>query len=389
MKNNWQIKKLDDVCDFENGDRGSNYPSKSFRTVSGIPFINAGHLKDEDIDFCEMDYIPRERYDLLGNGKIKRNDILFCLRGSLGKFACVGELNEGAIASSLVILRTRDGLELKYLLAYLGSQLCVDMIRKYSNGAAQPNLSATSLKKFTIPFPPLPEQKRIAMVLDEVFEGVAKAKANAEKNLANARELFESYLQEIFNKPQITQIKKGWKKKKLGEVCEELSAGGDVPENNFSKIKTDKFNIPIFANGITDKGLYGYTDIARVTKPSVTISARGTIGYTEIRKESFYPIVRLIVLVPNKDLIGLSFFKYAASSIDFSNTGVSIPQLTVPMVREYEIPLPPLLEQESIVAKLDALSDQTKKLEAIYQQKLADFEELKKSVLQKAFNGEL
>ncbi|MBI4712568.1 MAG: restriction endonuclease subunit S, partial [Planctomycetes bacterium] len=109
----------------------------------------------------------------------------------------------------------------------------------------------------------------------------------------------------------------------------------------------------------------------------------------EIRKESFYPIVRLIVLVPNKDLIGLSFLKYAASSIDFSNTGVSIPQLTVPMVREYEISLPPLLEQESIVAKLDALSDQTKKLAAIYQQKLAGLEELKKALLQKAFNGEL
>jgi len=97
MKDGWKMKKLGEVCLFENGDRGENYPSKSVQTTSGVPFINAGHLTDFGIDYQTLNFIPRERFDLLGNGKIRKNDILFCLRGSLGKFACVGELSEGAI----------------------------------------------------------------------------------------------------------------------------------------------------------------------------------------------------------------------------------------------------------------------------------------------------
>ena len=148
-------------------------------------------------------------------------------------------------------------------------------------------------------------------------------------------------------------MKKEWEIKKLVEVCEELFAGGDVPKNYFSKIKTDVFNIPIFSNGEKNKGLYGYTDLARVTKPSITISARGTIGYSEIRVEPFYPAIRLIVAIPNTEIVDLSFLKYAINSIDFTHSGSSIPQLTVPMIKEYPILLPPLLEQRRIVAILD------------------------------------
>src|SRR3989344_8510106 len=106
-----------------------------------------------------------------------------------------------------------------------------------------------------------------------------------------------------------------WQTKKLGEVCEEVFAGGDVPKNSSSKFKTDVFKIPIFSNGEKNKGLYGYTDIARVTKPSITISARGTIGYSEIREEDFYPAIRLIVVIPKTDIIDLSFLKYVISTI--------------------------------------------------------------------------
>ena len=110
MKKGWQIKTLGDICSFENGDRGENYPSRSVQTTEGVPFINAGHLTDDGIDILSLNYIPRERFDLLGNGKIRSGDILFCLRGSLGKFASVGALSEGAIASSLVIVRPGDSV---------------------------------------------------------------------------------------------------------------------------------------------------------------------------------------------------------------------------------------------------------------------------------------
>ena len=110
-------------------------------------------------------------------------------------------------------------------------------------------------------------------------------------------------------------MKKGWEIKRLDEVCDEVFAGGDVPKNSFSKTKTDKYSIPIFSNGEKNKGLYGYTNVARVTIPSITISARGTIGYSEIREESFYPAIRLIVVSPNKDILNLPFLQYAIQGI--------------------------------------------------------------------------
>ena len=147
-------------------------------------------------------------------------------------------------------------------------------------------------------------------------------------------------------------MKHGWEIKKLSDVCEELFAGGDVPKGNSSKFETDDFSIPIFSNGEKNKGLYGFTNVARVTKPSITISARGTIGYSEIREESFYPAIRLIVVIPKKDILDLSFLKFVIGNIDFTHSGSSIPQLTVPMIKGYPIPLPPLPEQQRIVAIL-------------------------------------
>lgn len=384
MNTGWQSKTLGEVCTFENGDRGENYPSKSVQTSSGVPFINAGHLTDAGIDFETMNYIPRERFDLLGNGKIKKNDILFCLRGSLGKFASVGELSEGAIASSLVIVRPKETVHHKFIMAYFQSDLCADMISQHRNGAAQPNLSAGSLKKFTIPIPPLPEQQHIVAILDEAFEGIATAKANAEKNLQNARVLFESHLQSVFS-----QRGEGWVATALENCCAKILAGGDVPKGRVSQERTPQYSVPIYSNGAKNEGLYGFTDVASVMKPSVTISARGTIGFSAIRTEPFLPVVRLIVLVPDEETVDISFLYYAVMGMDFGNTGTSIPQLTVPNLRERQVCIPPLAQQRAIVANLDAIREETQRLEAIYQQKLAALDALKKSLLDQAFKGEL
>ena len=183
----------------KNGDRGKNYPSKAVQTSSGIPFINAGHLTDKGINFESMNFIPRERFDLLKNGKIRQNDILFCLRGSLGKTACVGDLKEGAIASSLVIIRPNKLLLHDFLLAYLRSDLCKTFINQYKNGAAQPNLSAKSLSNFEIPLPPLEEQERIISILEEAFAKISLAKLKAQKKILALEELEKSFLQQAFN----------------------------------------------------------------------------------------------------------------------------------------------------------------------------------------------
>lgn len=149
------------------------------------------------------------------------------------------------------------------------------------------------------------------------------------------------------------ELPQGWQIKKLEEVCD-LSAGGDVPKNDFSKIKTEKQQIPIYANGEKNNGLLGYTSITRITKPSITVSARGTIGFSVKRLESFYPVVRLIVVTPkNLKEIDLSYLDYSLKNIDFKASGTSIPQLTVPMIRGYRLPLPPLPEQQHIAYLLD------------------------------------
>ena len=253
----------------------------------------------------------------------------------------------------------------------------------FITGMTVPKLNQEKMRSIQIPLPPLPEQQRIVSILNEAFAAIAKAKANAEQNLNNAKELFESYVQAVFENGN-------WETKTIEEVCDEIFAGGDAPKNNYSIEPNEKYQIPIYANAVKDRGLYGYSDFARVTKPSITISARGSgTGHTEIRFENYLPIVRLIVLIPNLSLINLEFLKYSIDNLEILRSGSAIPQLTVPMIKEYNLPLPLLKEQQTIVQKLDALSAETKKLEAIYQQKINDLEELKKSVLQKAFSGEL
>jgi type I restriction enzyme S subunit len=196
----WEEKTLGEVCDFENGDRGKNYPNKSRRVENGIPFINAGHLNDNKIDFSEMDYISEERLKLLGNGKIKPNDILFCLRGSLGKVANVGNLENGAIASSLVIIRVRKELDNDFLLYFLSSNLTTNQIVDFGNGAAQPNLSAGSLKKFIIPLPKsLKEQQTIVQKLDALSTETKKLEAIYQQKLNDLEELKKSVLQKAFS----------------------------------------------------------------------------------------------------------------------------------------------------------------------------------------------
>ena len=194
----WVDTSLGDFCSFENGDRGTNYPSKSARTATGIPFINAGHLTDDGIDLETMDYIPRERFDLLSNGKIRTGDILFCLRGSLGKFATVGDLSEGAIASSLVIVRPDKTVLNDFLVAYFRSPLCAAMINRFKNGAAQPNLSAKSLRNFIAPVPRLAKQESVVEQLTDLREETQRLARLYERKHAALEALKKSLLHQAF-----------------------------------------------------------------------------------------------------------------------------------------------------------------------------------------------
>jgi type I restriction enzyme S subunit len=189
----WEWYRLSNLCILENGDRGKNYPNKSVLVEAGIPFINAGHLQNGQIDKNQMTFITKELFNILRGGKFQENDILFCLRGSLGKSALVKGFEEGAIASSLVIIRLFPNLDATYFVKYFDCPLSSKMVRKYDNGTAQPNLSSTDLAKFLVPLPPLAEQHRIVAKVDELM-ALCDQLETQHNNAAEAHEKLVSHL---------------------------------------------------------------------------------------------------------------------------------------------------------------------------------------------------
>lgn len=173
---NWKWVHISDVWAIINGDRGKNYPAKSTLSHKGIPFISALNLDGttvvaDDKLMCLSD----EQYERLGSGKLRKGDVVVCIRGSLGKHGKY-PFDKGAIASSLIIARNYIQNEVinDYLMVYLDSQLFRDEIEKYNGGSAQPNLAAESLEKFRIPFPPVDEQLRIVNRVSELLERITE-----------------------------------------------------------------------------------------------------------------------------------------------------------------------------------------------------------------------
>jgi len=375
----WEIKRLEEVCNFQNG---FSFQSKFYKE-SGLPILRITNIQNNEIEMKDLVYFDTKDYKVnLDRFRVFHGDLLIAMSG-----ATTGKLGINN-CESIFYLNQRVGKFIPkketnktYLYYFLTTKLEESL--RIAIGAAQPNLSTEQINNFIIPFPPLTEQQRIVAILDKAFAALDQAKAKTEQNLKNAKELFESYLGDVFENGN-------WEMKTIDEVCDEIFAGGDAPKHNFSIKPTDKYNIPIYANAVKERGLYGYTDFKRVTKPCVTIAARGSgTGHTELRNEHFLPIVRLIVCVPDVKQISTEFLKYTIDNLVILRSGSAIPQLTVPMIKEYKIPTPNIEIQMQIIKKGEILLSKTQKLEAIYQKKLLALEELKKSVLAKAFAGEL
>lgn len=196
--------------------------------------------------------------------------------------------------------------------------------------------------KFQIPLPPLPVQEEIVRILDTFTELTAELTAE----LTMRKQQYEYYRDSLLTFGEEVE----WKP--LGEICE-LSVGGDVPKNNWNKEMTEYYRIPIYSNGIENDGLYGYTNFPRIEKSSVTIAGRGAgVGNAILRKNPYFPIIRLISATP-KDKITADFLYYFIKTVAFKVTTSGIPQLTIPMIKNIQIPLPTLKEQQCIVDILD------------------------------------
>jgi type I restriction enzyme, S subunit len=252
LPQNWSWSTVGDQCVLENGDRSSNYPNKSCLVSQGIPFINAGHLSAGRIDFEGMSFIDRTRFNALRAGKIARGDILFCLRGSLGKAALVLDLDEGAIASSLVILRPGSAVDAKYLLIYLGSSLVAEQIEQYDNGTAQPNLAAGSLRKFLLPLPQLAEQHRIIAKVDELVALCDRLEADQADAEAAHTQLVKALLDSLTQATDAADFQASWQR--LSE--------------HFHTLFTTEASIDALKQAVLQLGLMGKLESTRVTDSS-------------------------------------------------------------------------------------------------------------------------
>ena len=186
--------KLGDVCRMINGDRGKNYPSGDDFVENGVPFVNAGHLQNRKVDFCDMNYITEEKFNLLSQGKMQAGDILYCLRGSLGKHGLV-DFERGAVASSLVILRCNQEQVLPQFLLYALETPEIELqLKAANNGSSQPNLSAASVKAYDIKLPTIEQQKQFVSFVEQTD----KSKFEIQKSLEKLETLKKALMQKYF-----------------------------------------------------------------------------------------------------------------------------------------------------------------------------------------------
>jgi type I restriction enzyme S subunit len=320
--------------------------------------------------------------------------------------ATCGSVNVSAPRSwitgnAMVVRPKNESLEMRYLeYLFRGG---ID-ISKAITGAAQPQITRTNLEPLEISYPAsLAEQQRIVGLLDEAFEGLATAKANAEKNLQNARALFESHLQSIFS-----QRGEGWVEKKLEDIADSdcsLSYGIVQPGEEFDEgmpivRPTDLTTKVIRLGGLKriDPKLAGGYKRTALQGGELLLCVRGSTGVVSIASPELVGanVTRGIVPIRfNRSLLLPEFGFYlisggpVQSQIREKTYGTALMQINIRDLRLISLAIPPLKEQKTIAANLDSLHEETQRLARLYERKLVALEALKKSLLHQAFSGKL
>ncbi|HED5547837.1 TPA: restriction endonuclease subunit S [Campylobacter jejuni] len=395
LPQSWEVKKLEEIANIKGGKRlpkGKNLLDNNTK----FAYIRVADFQDNGtINLQNIKFINENTYNVLKNYKIYDDNLYISIAGTIGKSGIIPkELNGAILTENAVKLEyIQNNISNKFMYFFTLSNIFKTQIQTSTKIVAQPKLAITRLKQIQIPLPPLKEQERIVGILDESFAKIDESIKILEQDLLNLDELMQSALQKAFNPlkdnaKENYKLPQSWEWKSLEEISENISAGGDKPKN-CTESKTAKNQIPVYANGVNNNGLVGYTDKATIIKPSLTISARGTIGFVCIRKEPYFPIVRLISLIPCENILCLHYLYFCLNFFIAKGEGSSIPQLTIPKFKSLQIPLPPLKEQEQIAEHLDFVFEKAKALKELYTKELKDYEELKQSLLNKAFKGEL
>lgn len=398
MKEGWKTQTLGEVAKIA---AGNSAPQDESLLKNGTyPFFrtaDAGRVRFGDI-YESADYLNEN--GIKGLRRFPKGTILFPKSGAstfLNHRVMMGV--EGYVSSHLAtIVADETQVNRRFLLYYLTTIVAQGLIQDH----AYPSLNLPAIAGISIQVPTLPEQQRIVGILDEAFDGIATAKANAEKNLQNARALFEGHLNAIF-----TQRGKGWKHITLGSICERVSVGYVGP---ISSYYCDPDNgVPFLRSQNVRSGRLDWEGVQYITRDFheslrksqlrvgdllfVRVGAnRGDCCaiYEHIKDLNCANIVFARPTQGNAAYLE----RYCQSppgrgQLLGMTTGAAQGVINTLSVAELIVPLPSPTEQEMIVAALDALAVKTQRLESIYQRKLAALEELKKSLLHEAFNGEL
>ncbi|HJB73108.1 MAG TPA: restriction endonuclease subunit S [Candidatus Barnesiella merdigallinarum] len=322
----WKTYRLGEIC--KNVCSGGTPKSTEPLYYGGdIPWLNT-----KEVDFCRIDKTEKTITDLgFQNSSAKwveKNSVIVAMYGATAAKVAINTIPLTTNQACCNLTVNADFADFRFVYFYLCYKYA--SLAALANGGAQQNLNAQRIKDFEITVPSLNEQKRIADVLwalDDKIELNRRINANLEEQ---AQALFKSWF--------VTDKNKKLQYYEIGDVAS-ITAGGDKP-SVYSKELTEQCKIPIYSNGIESEGLYGYTDLAKIKDASITISARGTIGYVCLRKKPYFPIVRLISVTPNNVELSAEFLYLWALTQNISGTGTTQQQLTVPDFRKTLIGIP-------------------------------------------------
>ena len=396
MKEGWRIKKLGEVCLIKPPKKEAKERLNDVDLVSFLPMEDLGILS-KDINSIK----ERQLKEVSGSYTyFAENDVLIakitpCFEN--GKIGIARNLKNGIGfgSSEYIVFRSKGELTQDYLFYFLSRETFREEGKKLMTGAVgHKRVSKEFVENYLIPFPEsTEEQQHIVAILDEAFAAIAKAKANAEQNLKNTKELFESYSQNMF-----TNKGEGWEERKMGEVCSlyqgiainaktkhALVEKSDLPLLRIKDLKNNTVEQYIDPDNFPKNALINESDIIYTRTGSLGLVFRGKKGV--LHNNSFK-------VVPNDKLDRDYLFLWLQNPI-FKSKILSLamkaaqPDITHAIFKVQEISVPPIRIQQAIVKKINAISVEIKRLEVIYQKKINDLEDLKKSILQKAFSGEL
>ncbi|WP_230268380.1 restriction endonuclease subunit S [Allobaculum fili] len=377
------IIKLDEVIkDIAAGPFGSNLKVECF-TSSGFPIVDGANLKGVKVTDNITKFVSEEKARSLSRSIAKKGDVVVTISGTVGQIAYIpkdSKYNEYLVSQrQFRVSFDEDQVYVPYLVYYFHTREGQSKILAFKNQTGVPALAQPlkNFKNIEIDLPSLEFQKKQINLIERMQ---AKIDLNNQinKNL-------EQQIQEIFRSRFLTPgpSRDGWKKTTLADVSL-IGAGGDKPKT-VSAVQTTEYPYPIYSNGIRDEGLYGFSSGYKIEDESITVSARGTIGYVCLRHRPYTPIVRLITLVPKKEIVSAKYLYLWLRNSKILGTGTTQQQLTVPDFQKTEIVVPTAEEMNSFTDVVSPLfetiwANQAENL------KLANLRDI---LLPKLFSGEL